>query len=487
MTLSISLLSPLLPRSPAVSVFCPRAQAGMLRGDRKLTEQMFADGGIRVLCCTATLAWGINLPARTVVIKGTEIYNPEKGGTIDLSILDVMQIFGRAGRPQYDTSGEATLITDHKALARYLAKLVQAVPIESTFIQQLPDHLNAEVAGGTVTNIREAADWITYTYLYVRMCKNPLAYGISIDQAQDDPGLRGRSLELVKDAARVLDERRMIRYDLQSGNLSVTDLGRVASHFYIRAVSVATFNEMLGDLPSPTASDLLHVICCANEFENVKVRAEELVEVDKLKKEACPINVKAPVEEFSGKCCVLMQAYVSNARPSSFTLISDTNYIASNAGRVARALFEMCLRRGVSRAATELLRIAKSIDKKVWWFQSPLRQFSGEIPNNVCKALESKGGMRGGGSGAMEATTSLLDMTPQEAGQFCHWYRGGEKIQRFVRYLPRLEVDVNVQPMTRGILRFQIQLIPSFDWNKRWHGGAEGFWLTVEDGENNRM
>eukprot|EP00977_Amphora_coffeiformis_P022826 scaffold11639_cov172-Amphora_coffeaeformis.AAC.3 len=44
--------------------------AGMLRGDRKLTEQMFNDGAIKVLCCTATLAWGINLPAHTVVIKG---------------------------------------------------------------------------------------------------------------------------------------------------------------------------------------------------------------------------------------------------------------------------------------------------------------------------------------------------------------------------------------------------------------------------------
>ena len=40
--------------------------AGMLRPDRKLTEQMFNDGAIKVLCCTATLAWGINLPAHTV-------------------------------------------------------------------------------------------------------------------------------------------------------------------------------------------------------------------------------------------------------------------------------------------------------------------------------------------------------------------------------------------------------------------------------------
>ena len=43
--------------------------AGMLRADRNLVEKMFADGFIKVLVCTATLAWGINLPAHAVIIK----------------------------------------------------------------------------------------------------------------------------------------------------------------------------------------------------------------------------------------------------------------------------------------------------------------------------------------------------------------------------------------------------------------------------------
>jgi pre-mRNA-splicing helicase BRR2 len=53
--------------------------AGMSREDRGVVEELFADGSIQVLICTATLAWGVNLPAHTVIIKGTQIYNPEKG------------------------------------------------------------------------------------------------------------------------------------------------------------------------------------------------------------------------------------------------------------------------------------------------------------------------------------------------------------------------------------------------------------------------
>jgi activating signal cointegrator complex subunit 3 len=97
--------------------------AGMLRSDRTMTEELFEQGLIKVLFCTATLAWGVNLPAHTVIIKGTEMYDPERGGIVDVSVLDVVQIFGRAGRPQYDNTGHAILITTQKSLNNYLSLL----------------------------------------------------------------------------------------------------------------------------------------------------------------------------------------------------------------------------------------------------------------------------------------------------------------------------------------------------------------------------
>jgi len=53
--------------------------AGMTRVDRTLVEALFDKGHLQVLVSTATLAWGVNLPAHAVIIKGTQIYSQRKG------------------------------------------------------------------------------------------------------------------------------------------------------------------------------------------------------------------------------------------------------------------------------------------------------------------------------------------------------------------------------------------------------------------------
>lgn len=50
-----------------------------MRSDRQMVEDLFANRKIYLLISTATLAWGVNLPAHTVIIKGTKIYSPAKG------------------------------------------------------------------------------------------------------------------------------------------------------------------------------------------------------------------------------------------------------------------------------------------------------------------------------------------------------------------------------------------------------------------------
>ncbi|RKO90899.1 P-loop containing nucleoside triphosphate hydrolase protein, partial [Blyttiomyces helicus] len=244
--------------------------AGMLRSDRTMTERLFERGLIKVLCCTATLAWGVNLPAFAVIIKGTEVYDTSKGSFIDLSILDVLQIFGRAGRPQYEDHG----------LAHYVSAMTQQHPIESTFADNLTDNLNAEISLGTVTNLDEAVKWLSYTYLYVRMRKNPFQYGLTRQEIEDDPMLGKRRRDLIVAAAKKLHKAQMIVFNEETGFLTPKDLGRTSSNFYIRHASVEIFNEMMR--PRMTEADVLSMLSMSTEFENVKVREEEMPELKRL-------------------------------------------------------------------------------------------------------------------------------------------------------------------------------------------------------------
>lgn len=63
---------------------------------------------------------------------------------------------------------------------------------------------------------------------------------------------------------------------------------------------------------------------------------------------------------------VLLQSYIGGGKPASFTLASDTNYVAQNAGRVSRAIFEITLRKGWCSLALTMLEISKAIDRRVW-------------------------------------------------------------------------------------------------------------------------
>ena len=65
------------------------------------------------------------------IIKGTQIYNPEKGQWTELGLLDIMQMLGRAGRPQYDSKGEGMLITSQTQLQYYLSVMNEQLPVES--------------------------------------------------------------------------------------------------------------------------------------------------------------------------------------------------------------------------------------------------------------------------------------------------------------------------------------------------------------------
>ena len=104
------------------------------------------------------------------------------------------------------------------------------LPIESQFVQTIPDNLNAEIVLGTVQNIRDAATWLGYGYLYVRMMRNPQLYGVPLDALDTDRNLFERRMDLAHSAANILDKNNLIKYDRRTGNFQVR-LFSLLKHF----------------------------------------------------------------------------------------------------------------------------------------------------------------------------------------------------------------------------------------------------------------
>ncbi|EOD51861.1 putative pre-mrna splicing protein [Neofusicoccum parvum UCRNP2] len=440
--------------------------AGMSRADRTSVEDLFADGSLRVLVCTATLAWGVNLPAHTVIIKGTQIYSPEKGSWVELSPQDVLQMLGRAGRPQYDTYGEGIIITTQSEMQYYLSLMNQQLPIESQFMSRLADNLNAEVVLGNVRSRDEGVEWLGYTYLYVRMLRSPGLYSVGAEY-EDDEALEQKRVDLIHSAATVLEKSNLVKYDKKSGKLQGTELGRVASHYYITHNSMATYNMHIQ--PSISTIELFRVFALSDEFKYIPVRQDEKLELAKLLGRV-PIPVKESIEEPHAKINVLLQAYISRLKLEGLALMADLVYVTQSAGRILRAIFEICLKKGWAHVAKTALDLCKMAEKRMWPTMTPLRQFP-NCPRDIVQKAER----------IDVPWSSYFDLDPPRMGELMGLPRAGRTVCGLVEKFPRLEIQAHVQPMTRSMLRMELTITPNFIWDEFLHGNAESFWIIVED------
>lgn len=236
----------------------------------------------------------------------------------------------------------------------------------------MPDALNAEIVLGTISNIKDAVNWLAYSYLYVRMLKNPTLYGITLEESENDQFLLQRRTDLAHSAASTLDKHGLIKYDKKTGIFQVTQLGRVASHYYIKYASMSVYNENLK--PHIGLIDLFRLFSFSAEFKQIPVREEEKQEIAKLMVKV-PVPIKGSIEEPASKINILLQSYISQFKIDGYAISSDMVYISQSAGRIMRALFEICSKRGWAQLSLIILNVCKMIEKRMWSTMTPLRQF----------------------------------------------------------------------------------------------------------------
>lgn len=441
--------------------------AGLNKEDRSVIEDLFAQGHIQVLVSTATLAWGVNLPAHTVIIKGTDTYNPEKGAWVQLSPQDILQMLGRAGRPRYDKSGEGVIITAQEELQYYLAILNQQLPIESQFMSRLADNLNAEIVLGNVKSRADAVEWLGQTYLYIRMLKSPKLYQVGAEY-ESDSALVWKRDDLIHSALTILHEHKLVFYDVSSGHISSNELGKIASHFYIGYETMGIYNTKLK--PWMTEIDVLKVFASSGEFTYVPVRQEEKQEVAKLA-DKCPIPIKEAASDPKAKISVLLQAYISGLQLDGFALMADMIYVSQSAGRLLRAIHEITLKKKWAQLALITLDLCKVASKRMWNTSSPFRQFGNLASKEIIRATEA----------SHLPFISYFQLDAAELSEAINFKGHSLQAHKLLQLFPKLSIDCVAQPISSSMIRVLVEVLPDWEWNFKLHGNSELFLLTVGD------
>ncbi|NXD78239.1 HFM1 helicase, partial [Halcyon senegalensis] len=304
--------------------------AGMEISDRKVIEGAFTVGDLPVLFTTSTLAMGVNLPAHLVVIKSTMHY---VGGVFqEYSETDILQMIGRAGRPQFDTTATAVIMTRWSTRERYIQMLNGADVIESSLHRHLVEHLNAEIVLHTLTDVTVALEWIRSTFLYIRALKNPTHYGFS--SGLDKIGIEAKLQDLCLKNLNDLSSFDLIRMD-EANNFKPTETGRLMAWYYIAFDTVKQFFTIKG---TETLKELITMISNCTEFSDVKLRTNERKILNALNKDKDKITIRFPMEgkiktrEMKINC--LIQAQLGCIPVQDFTLTQDTGRIFRSGLRV---------------------------------------------------------------------------------------------------------------------------------------------------------
>ena len=229
--------------------------AGLCAEDRDIVESGFLNGDLRVLVATSTLAWGVNLPARLVIVKGTEYFDGKSSRYVDYPITDVLQMIGRAGRPGFDTEGRAVVMVESSKKAFYKVRRVfmfplsrgmrlsyvvlqkfayTPSPVESCLRGRLPENLNAEIVSGTCKTLVDCVGYLSWTFFARRVKANPSYYGAT---SSSDEAVELFLLDVAKETLSLLASERCITLDGDMENVDCeilsSSLGAASSAFYL--------------------------------------------------------------------------------------------------------------------------------------------------------------------------------------------------------------------------------------------------------------
>jgi len=249
--------------------------AGLVNEQRTFIEENFKKGNIKIITATPTLAYGVNLPAHTVIIKDIKRYGKD-GRMHYIPVLEYKQMCGRAGRPKYDKFGEAIIIAkDEKEKENLIEQYINGIPenIESYLLaeQNLRFHILAIIPeiNKFNDNIKEIMNFFELTYAFYKF-KNIKKFKEKIY----------KTLQELCEWKFV--EKKLINFNEK---FDITTLGKRICELYIDPLTAHNYIENLSEFISETnkhSNDelkILYILCNATEMPPLYVNRQEEEEI----------------------------------------------------------------------------------------------------------------------------------------------------------------------------------------------------------------
>jgi len=231
--------------------------AGLELEVRRLVEDGFRRGLLKAVVSTTTLAAGVNLPARRVVIADYGRFDPALGRE-EIPVLEYRQMAGRAGRPGLDPYGEAVLVARSKGEAEYLMERYVRGQVEGVRSHILAEpnlraHVLGAVGGGYAKSIDDLVDFFSNTLGAAQM-KTSLKLSI----------LRSKIGGVVEE----LVEWGFLERD--GDFVYATELGRHVARLYLDPEVAAGYIRLINSLKVGNVPAYLYVVLTAPDFPRVR-------------------------------------------------------------------------------------------------------------------------------------------------------------------------------------------------------------------------
>ncbi|MCQ2815673.1 MAG: DEAD/DEAH box helicase [archaeon] len=375
---------------------------GLSQSDRSLLEENMRKGIIKVICTTSTLAQGVNLPARLVIIKNTTCYRGTKVGYTDYNKIEIDQMVGRAGRINYDTKGLAIIMTEESKVSKF--EDLNTIMIESHLNDNLTEHINAEISSGIVYNINTAINWISHTFMYVRMKNNPHKYNIGnfvnckkMVKGDSKPKSKAKGIvdkylkTLCKNTFKELSMFDLIEYKEDIPKKAEDDLdileGETEDNFKafpkrlckkmsknyvmfdtIKSITKALRNNTYKSIN--TDENILNLLSISAECMKYHSKNEERKTLNEINKKTNVIkySISGPIDTPWKKCFILMQAFIGGyTNLEQWELRRQQSEIIQVSIRILNCLREILKIRDDAKGYLGALFLRKCLLQGIWY------------------------------------------------------------------------------------------------------------------------